>query len=46
MHMLRESRTPSVPNRSPFRIRDSQLSKMQQQNNPGKYLVRDNLFEY
>lgn len=28
--MYRESQTPSIPHRSPFRIRDSQLAKMQQ----------------
>lgn len=30
MSMYRESQTPSIPHRSPFRIRDSQLAKMQQ----------------
>ncbi|KAI8387338.1 hypothetical protein BD560DRAFT_114849 [Blakeslea trispora] len=28
MTSFRESRSPTVPSRSPFRIRDSQLSKM------------------
>lgn len=34
--------SPVIPTRSPFRIRDSQLAKMQQPNNSKKSLLFEN----
>lgn len=51
MPIRRDSRTPNIPHRSPFRIRDSQMAKIQESSN-GKisffftYNRDDKLFEF
>ncbi|KAI9260961.1 hypothetical protein EDC94DRAFT_520148 [Helicostylum pulchrum] len=37
MPILRDSRTPSIPHRSPFRIRDSHMAKIQQSSNVDRW---------